>query len=254
MKPLRTICGRQVFHVLLLVLSLLWSCRETAPPRFILVFVDFSGTAQYSRDYYKEVVQKMVMKLDRGGDKIVVNQISDKTWSDAKPLLQSEPFPKPAPLENPLVYKKKKEEFQARLQTELKATCDAIDKGSISPYTDIINAFMVAANIFSRKTQCILVLLSDMLQDSIIAGTRWNFERDRIDSAYCSTLISTLKKYQLIPNLDGVVVYVGGAKSAEQDATDERAIEVRRFWELYIKETGADLKEYGQYLHHLLSE
>jgi hypothetical protein len=93
-----------------------------------------------------------------------------------------------------------------------------------------------------------------MLQDSIIAGKRWNFERDRIDSEYCSALLSTLKQHQLIPNLSGVVVYIGGAKSANNDKTDERAIEVRRFWELYIHETGADLKEYGQYLYHLLSE
>jgi len=239
----------------LFFLSLLIGCREAAPPRFILVFVDFSGTAKSSRDYYKEEVRKMVMKLNHGGDKIVVNQISDKTWSDAKPLFVSAPFPKPAPLENPLVYKNRKEEFQASHQAKFKTACKRIDEGAISPYTDIITSFMVAADIFPvGKTQRLLVLLSDMLQDSIIAGTRWNFERDKINSAYRSALLNTLKQHKLIPNLEGVAVYVGGAKSAERDKTDERALEVRRFWELYIKETGADLKEYGQYLHHFFSE
>ena len=78
--------------------------------------------------------------------------------------------------------------------------------------------------------------------------------RDRVDSKYRSSLLNTLKQYELIPKLKGVSVYVGGASSPKQDQNDERAIEVRKFWEGYINETGADLKAYGQSLYHLLPE
>jgi len=254
MKTSRTIYGSRHFRMLLMLLGLLLGCRQSPPPSFIIVFIDLSGTSLDERNYYKEELRRIEMKLNRGGDEILVNAISDKTLTNAKPLLDSGPFPEPEPLENQLVYKNRKNQFQTRLQTKLQAVCDAIDQAPISPYTDIINAFRVAADILVGKQQRVLVLLSDMLQDTIIAGTRWNFERDRIDNAYRSALLNTLKQHQLIPNLSGVAVYVGGAKSAEQDKNDERAIEVRRFWELYIKETGADLKEYGQYLHRLLSE
>jgi hypothetical protein len=69
------------------------------------------------------------------------------------------------------VYQKRKAEFQSCLQAGAQAVWKGIDEGCVSPYTDLINAFRVAADIFpGGQTQCTLVLLSDMLQDSIIAG------------------------------------------------------------------------------------
>ncbi|MBW2706614.1 MAG: hypothetical protein JRD84_09940 [Deltaproteobacteria bacterium] len=81
-----------------------------------------------------------------------------------------------------------------------------------TPHTEIINSLNIADKIFhNEKRQKILIILSDMIQDS----KEYNFERVKVTNQYTSQIIRKRQKQNLIPKLDSVKVYVAGASAVD---------------------------------------
>ncbi|MGQ9609680.1 MAG: hypothetical protein ACUVWN_10270 [bacterium] len=242
MKKIYFICF--AIPILLLCLS---GCQKQEKPRFIMCFVDYSESAINNRYYYQEQL-KEISQILKSGDRLLVFKITDKTQTDAIPILDSGEYPRSSLDENSLIYEKKCEEFKTKLVSKIQSACEDIANGDTSKYTDIFGAFITAGDLASswKNYNIDLVILSDGLLDSLILKRRYNFEKDKIDDKYRSDLISTLEQNNLVPDLSGVSVYFVGVRSAQDDKSDERFMEVRRFWQIYIEHTGAKLKGYGQ--------
>ena len=113
-----------------------------------------------------------------------------------------------------------------------------------TPYTEILNSLNIADTLFHKeKREKVLVILSDMIQDS----KEFRFDRAKITNKYIADVIKVRKQQDLIPNLNGVKVYVAGASAA--DSRKFRSIE--KFWSRYFEVSGADFSTH-RYGHSLL--
>ena len=116
--------------------------------------------------------------------------------------------------------------------------------GAKSKKTFLLDGFNVCQQLFEadkgkkRKERWIIVL-SDMLEDSDYG----DFERMKLTSDVVSTLLERRRAAGSLPRLDGVRVWVAGARAKNMAKFNE----VREFWERYLKETGARL-EPGAYV------
>ena len=150
-------------------------------------------------------------------------------------------IPKQSIWDNRLQYEQK----FAKTKNDLRAAVETLltqRKGT--PYTEILNSLNIADTIFhNEERQKILVILSDMLQDS----KEYKFERTRITDKYISDLIRYRQQQKMVPNLAGVKVYVAGASAS--DSVKFRTIE--KFWARYFAVTGADFSTH-RYGHSLL--
>lgn len=231
----------------MIIILIVSGCQNHEKSRLIICFIDYSESAVNNRSYYQEQLRKISDSL-KPGNRLITFRITDKTQTDAVPILDSGEYPKKLLNENPLEYKKRCEEFKTELLSKIKSACENIANDYVSKYTDILGVFLIASDIASgcKNYEVSLIILSDGLHDGILLGRRYNFEKDKIDDKYCLDLINTLEQNGLIPKLSGVFVYFIGVGSALADKSDERIINVRRFWERYIEQTGASLKGYGQ--------
>jgi hypothetical protein len=214
--------------------------KDDKKPRVIIVFVDMSGsTNQARRTTYKEAFEKIYQNL-RQGDRIVVGTITSRSFIDFKPAVDAE-IPKQTIWDNRLQYEQKFAKTKKDVQT---AVNTLLSQRRGTPYTEILNSLNIADTIFhNEERQKILVILSDMLQDS----KEYKFERTRITDKYISDLIRYRKQQKMVPNLAGVKVYVAGASAT--NSAKFRSIE--RFWERYFTATGADFSTH-RYGHSLL--
>jgi len=210
-------------------------------PRAIVVFVDMSGsTNQARRTVYREAFQKIYQNLQQG-DRLVVGTITSRSFIDFKPVVDVV-IPKQSIWVNRISFEQKLAQTQNTIQQEVERLL-ARKRGT--PYTEILNSLNIADTIFhEEKRQKILVILSDMVQDS----KEYNFERTRITDKYIRDLIRYRHQQNLIPDLAGVKVYVAGASA--DDSRKFRAIE--RFWSRYFAEAGADYSSH-RYGHSLLA-
>jgi hypothetical protein len=113
-----------------------------------------------------------------------------------------------------------------------------------TPYTEILNSLNIADTIFhNEKRKKVLVILSDMMQDS----REYRFERIRVTDSFTRNVIRQRKRQNLVPDLAEVKVYVAGASAA--NSKKFRSIE--RFWSKYFDASGADYSTH-RYGHSLL--
>jgi hypothetical protein len=112
--------------------------------------------------------------------------------------------------------------------------------------TEILDSLNIADIIFhdEKERQKVLVLLSDMIEDS----KEGKFDKDKITDEYINHVIRSRQKNKLMPNLAGVKVYVAGASAANSETF--RAIQT--FWAHYFAESGADYSPH-RYGHSLIN-
>ena len=112
--------------------------------------------------------------------------------------------------------------------------------------TEILDSLNIADIIFhdEKERQKVLVILSDMIQDS----KDYKFDKDRITDEYINNVIRSRQKNKLVPNLANVKVYVAGASAADSDKF--RAIQA--FWARYFSESRADFSPH-RYGHSLIN-
>jgi len=213
--------------------------KDKKQPRVMAVFVDMSGsTNQARRTVYRNAFEKIYQNLQQG-DRIIVGTITGRSYIDYKPAVDAE-IPKQSIWANRITFEQNLAKTKKDIQTAVEKLLSA-KRGT--PRTEIINSLNIADKIFhNEKRQKILIILSDMIQDS----KEYNFERVKVTDAYTTNIIRDRERQNLIPNLETVKVYVAGASAS--DSKKYRSIE--KFWNRYFVAAGADfsLHRYGHSL------
>ena len=191
-------------------------------PKTVVVFIDISGSV---KDFgvYREAWPKIVAHL-HGGDRVVLAAISGQTYTRYRPLIDAE-VPTYSPLrENTLMH----EQALRQLDGEFSAALEKILTEPRSPRTDIMNSLVLAEKIFKGDPgrRHILVLLSDMLEDS----DEYRFEQLHLTESMTLQVIERKRQQRELPDLEQAAVYVGGASAQ----SPEKAREVERFWREYV--------------------
>ena len=213
--------------------------KDKKQPRVMAVFVDMSGsTNRARRTLYRNAFEKIYQNLQQG-DRIIVGTITGRSYIDFKPVVDAE-IPKQSLWVNRISYEQNRAKTKKDIQTEVEKL---LSRRRGTPRTEIINSLNIADKIFhNEKRQKILIILSDMVQDS----KEYNFERVKVTNQYTAQIIRKRQEQNLIPKLDSVKVYVAGASAA--DPKKFRSIE--KFWNRYFAACGADfsLHRYGHSL------
>jgi hypothetical protein len=214
--------------------------KDKKQPRVIVVFVDMSGsTNKARRTIYRSAFEKVYQSL-QNGDRIIVGTITGRSYIDFKPAVDAE-IPKQSLWVNRITYEQNLAKTKKDIQTGAE---NILARKRGTPRTEIINSLNIADKLFhNEKRQKILILLSDMIQDS----KEYNFERVKVTDRYISKIIRVRKKKNLIPKLDNVKVYVAGASAS--NSKKFRSIE--KFWNRYFVVCGADFSSH-RYGHSLL--
>jgi hypothetical protein len=214
--------------------------KQDKTPRVIVVLVDMSGsTNKARRTVYNESFDKIYENLQQG-DRIVIGTITSNSFIDFKPVVDAE-IPEQSIWLNRIQY----EQNLAKTHKEIQAAVNhLLSQKKGTPYTEILNSLNIADTIFhNEKRKKILVILSDMMQDS----KEYRFERVRVTDSFTRQVIRQRKQQNLVPNLSEVKVYVAGASAA--DSKKFRSVE--RFWAKYFSASGADYSTH-RYGHSLL--
>ena len=213
--------------------------KEKESPRVMAVFVDMSGsTNKARRTVYRNAFEKIYENLQQG-DRIIVGTITGRSYIDFKPAVDAE-IPKQSIWVNRITFEQNLAQTKKDIKSEVEKLLSA-KRGT--PRTEIINSLNIADKIFhNEKRQKILIILSDMIQDS----KEYKFDQVKVTDAYISRIIRDRQKQNLIPKLNDVKVYVAGARAA--DSKKFRSIE--KFWNRYFIACGADfsLHRYGHSL------
>jgi hypothetical protein len=215
--------------------------KDDKNPRAIIVLVDMSGsTNRARRTVYNKAFEKIFESLGQG-DRIVVGTITSRSFIDFKPVVDEE-----IPEESIWVNRIQYEQNVARTQKNIRKEVNRLlSRKRGTPYTEILNSLNIADTIFhnEKKRQKILVILSDMVQDS----KEYKFDRVKVSSRYINNVIRQRKRQDLIPDLSDVKIYVAGASAS--DSKKFRSIE--KFWSRYFAATGADFSTH-RYGHSLI--
>lgn len=214
--------------------------KEKKGPRAIVVFVDMSGsTNQARRTVYRNAFEKIYSNLQQG-DRVIVGTITGRSYIDFKPAVDAE-IPEQSIWVNRIAFEQNLSQTKKEIKDEVEKLL-ALKRGT--PRTEIINSLNIADNIFhNEQRQKILIILSDMVQDS----KEYNFDRVKITDAYITNIIKDRRKKNLIPKLNDVKVYVAGASA--DDSKKFRSIEL--FWTRYFAACGADFSSH-RYGHSLI--
>ncbi len=214
--------------------------KDKKGPRVIVVMVDMSGSTNMARrTVYRNAFEKIYENFQQG-DRIVVGTITGRSFIDFKPVVDAE-IPKQSVWVNRISFEQKLSKTKENIKNQVEGL---LSRKKGTPHTEILNSLNIADTLFhNEKRQKILVILSDMVQDS----KEYNFDRVKVTDAYTANIIKHRQKNNLVPNLKGVKVYVAGASADE--ARKFRSIE--KFWNSYFKVTGADFSTH-RYGHSLL--
>jgi hypothetical protein len=241
--------GLIIIGALLLCNPLIWSAEafaksenSTQKPRVIIILVDMSDSANEARrTVCKEAFEKIYQNL-RQGDRIVVGTITSHSYIEFKPTVDEE-IPKKTIWDNRLQFEKKLANTKEKIRGE---TNKLLSRERGTMLTEILDSLNIADTIFhdEKERQKILVILSDMIEDS----KKYNFDKDKITDEYINNAISDRQKNNLMPNFTGVKIYVAGASA--DDSNKFRAIET--FWTRYLTKSGADFSPH-RYGHSLIN-
>ena len=216
-----------------------WKFAKGKKSRAIVVFVDMSGsTNKARRTVYRNALDKVRENL-QAGDRIVIGTITGRSYIDFRPVVDAE-IPKQSIWVNRITYEQEQAKAQKTIETEVNSL---LSRKRGTAHTEIINSLNIADKIFhTEKRQKILIILSDMIQDS----REYNFERSSVTDSYTARIIRERKKQNLIPKLEGVKVYVAGASAANS----KKFHSIEKFWNQYFMACGADfsLRRYGHSL------
>jgi hypothetical protein len=215
--------------------------KKDKQSKIIIVFVDMSGSTNKARkSTYKNAFDMIYKTLDQG-DRIVVGTITSHSYIDFKPKVDEE-IPKQSIWVNRLKYEQNLSKTKKNI---LEGADQLFNYKYGTQQTEILNSLNIADTIFhsEKKRKKILVLLSDMIQDS----KEYKFEKVRITNQYIANIIKNRNRQKLIPNLSNVKIYVAGATA--KNSKRFRAIQL--LWTRYFNACGADFSTH-RYGHSLL--
>ncbi len=236
--------------VIAIILSLA-TCKKPEPKKeyikTVFVLIDYSESARNARQDYIDSFKKILSKI-KLGDRLFIWKITDISEMEMKPLVD-EDFPFPSPAKNEFyskqAYAKAESEMKAKLQ-EIEKMMQALlsSEDQLSIRTSILGSLQVAERVFKndKRDKAVLVIMSDMIEDS----SEYNFEKEDLSQKRTDEIIARQKQRRRMPDLNGVNVYVGGARASAR----EQFYNIQNFWLRYFKECGADLSKerYGSAL------
>src|SRR4030043_677983 len=170
---------------------------ENSPPnpRLIVILVDMSASAdQERRTVCKDAFEKVYRNL-RHGDRLVVGTITSQSYIEFKPAVDEE-IPKKTVWDNRLQYEKKLTDTREKIRREVNKL---LSQKQGTPLTEILDSLNIADIIFhdEKERQKVLVILSDMIQDS----KDYKFDKDKVTDEYIHNVIQSRQKNNLIPSL-----------------------------------------------------
>jgi len=230
---------------------------EKSPQKTIVVLCDLSESTSNLRDAYLDSFKKVTSPIGHG-DVIVAAKITEASITEPE-IPVKEAFPEFVPqdkmgnpTDNPVLVKKAKKEADERLgreKEEIAKIANHIffakrDDRQRILHTDIMSSLHVAEKVFKnyRRDRSILVMLSDMIEDS----SEYNFEKENLTDRRIEEILAKEKARNRIPDLRDVKVYVVAAGAGGS----KRFFAAQNFWLRYFKECGANLSKenYGSAL------
>jgi len=199
------------------------------------------STNQARRTVYREAFEKIYPEIGQG-DRVVVGTITSRSYIDFKAIVDEE-LPKNTIWVNRLQFENNLTQTKNKIKNEVNRL---LSRKRGTAHTEILNSLNIADTIFhdEKNRQKILVLLSDMIQDS----KEYKFDKDRITSEYTNKVIRFRQNNALIPKLAGVKVYVAGASASDS----KKFRSVKTFWMRYFSKSGADFSPH-RYGHSLIT-
>jgi len=240
--------GLILLSSLLLTIHMNWSNEafgksESAKKssRVLVIFVDMSGSANLARrTVYRKAFEKINQNLSQG-DRVMVGTITGRSYIDFKPSVDVE-IPEKTIWVNRIQFERNLTEAKEKIRREVNRL---LSRKRGTQHTEILNSLNIAETFFhNEKRQKILVILSDMIQDS----KEYNFAKAKVTDKYIDEAIRYRQKYNLIPNLTDVKIYVAGASAT--DSNKFRSVE--KFWARYFAKSGADFSHH-RYGHSLIN-
>lgn len=211
----------------------------------VLMDASLSTASTHARDTYAQALETIMATL-KPGDAFYAGWITDRSAGELSLPVKLE-IPNPPPHAKNGVYKRAE---RKKLES---ATCALVEAARASLAvelqkshlgvndTHIMTSLTLAERVFSKldRPRNILVLLSDMLEDS----DKLDFDEDNLDAAARAKIILAERAAGRLPVLTGAHVYVVGATAK----SDDRILAVRDFWIEYFAATGAQLprEDYG---------
>lgn len=222
--------------LLILIFSISAYCNSSSQatpqssPKIVVVFADVSASVKdFGR--YRDSWGKILSQISEG-DRVVLGTITDETLTSFRPIVDEE-LPKFNWLsDNKLRYEKRIKETKQKLAGGF----EELLKAPRSQSTDILNSLNIAEKIFfDDKRRRVLVILSDMLEDSV----EYKFEKVKISNEFTKQVIKTKREKGVLPDLTGTTVYVACAYA--QSAA--KAQDIQKFWVEYFKACNALLEK-----------
>ncbi len=227
------------------------ACKKTEQPqkpsKTIVVLIDYSESVKDARQDYSDAFKKILPKI-KLGDYLFLWKITELSEMEPKPLID-EDFPIPLQGKNEYYTKRAIEEAEKEMKMKLDSIGKKVDiflnsQEQLSKKTAILGSLQIAEKVFKkdRKDKALLVIMSDMIEDS----SEYNFETEKLSDKRISEIIANEKRRGRLPDLNGVEVYVVGAKAPSR----EQFYNIQNFWLRYFKECGANLSKenYGSAL------
>ena len=246
----------------------------------LVAMFDLSESVKESRPRYEQIFFDKVLKPNRkkydikipvnpdlidAGDTIYLSEINTSPETDATAWVD-ETLPDPVlsdyyvddsekDLERGQKNLEEVENIKIRIGDVIKKNLKALHPDG-TPLTGIIASTRNAAKIFERKGGAshkhILLLFTDGVEESkTVNFNQAGGGRPPATSEELNKIIETLKQQDLLKEgmLTGVDVYVIGATGGRGSGdTSAEFIAIKRFWEEFFKQSGANVIEYGQNL------
>lgn len=225
-------------------LLLLTACASNpaAQPtgRPVIVLIDLSGSTEAVASTYRQHAETVLASL-KGGEHLLVIPISSSSLTAAAAVdLRFPAYRRFTTNEftHGRAMKKARDEALAKVDAML-----AAPRTETARRTAIIDGLLQAQDLLGGQPGTIC-LISDMVEDSDLA----RFET--LSDSDIPTLLETLgDRKPAFPT--GTKVHVAGLSAAGGHLEPARVLTIRRFWEAFFTDAGAQLIEYGPEFHHL---
>lgn len=230
------------------IMACMYLYSKPNPYKVIVVLLDLSESTNKPdiRTLYINSFKKVLNRISNG-DSLFVAPITEKSILELNFIVEeSNIAPSKVTFDTNLrlrrklekdaaeELKRKKEEIYKRVEEILSRQIRKVYR------TDILSSLnMVDERIFrthdDQKYIKMLVIMSDMVEDSEV----YNFEKQPLNMSKIGEIIQKRKEINLIPNLINVKIYIVGANAISV----EKYNDIKKFWYLYFKESGALLLE-----------
>jgi hypothetical protein len=227
---------------LILILTILLSaCAKVNKGFNFIILVDQSKSFTPFFSKYTNSIDKVVNAI---GFYDTVSIISINSFSEIEPAVLSKYKFKLPPEIDPFIDQQDnyflKEKIDSILNVQRKFLKEKIIEmlnAEGTNYTDIFGALKIAEKLLVNNTKNIIIIFSDMLNES----HNLNFRKINLTDSKINDIITSLKSKDYIPDLTGSDVYVIGIRADNPT----RLKQVEKFWRLYFSYANANLKNYS---------